>query len=235
VFELIHTDICGSFPNESSRGSKCFLTIIDDLSRFSRVCFLKQKSDTSITVHAFFNHFERQFGNKINQIHSDSGREYISNKSKDFSSMTRIIHELPPPYLPESNGIVEHFNQIINAIVHLMTISTPDFPSLWAEADNMGTYLTNRLLHKHLPSSTTHFERFHTKRPTISSLKWFESKCYIHIRVEKCFSRSNYLRRPREARLVGYTSSPKVYRGFIFEDEYVFTTQDLTFWKKTSP
>jgi hypothetical protein len=35
VFELIHTDICRPFPNESYGDSKYFLTVIDDFSRFS--------------------------------------------------------------------------------------------------------------------------------------------------------------------------------------------------------
>jgi hypothetical protein len=116
-----------------------------------------------------------------------------------------------------------------------MTIAAPDFPCLWAEAVNMAAYLKNRLPHKHLPSSTTPFERFHGKRPTISHLKPFGSKCYVHIREEERSSRSKHLPRAREAIIVGYTSSPKVYQVFTLEDEYVFTTRDLTFPKKTSP
>jgi hypothetical protein len=34
VVELIHTDVCGPFPNESHGGSKYLLTVIDDFSRF---------------------------------------------------------------------------------------------------------------------------------------------------------------------------------------------------------
>jgi hypothetical protein len=116
-----------------------------------------------------------------------------------------------------------------------MTNAAPDFPSLWAEAVNMVAYLKNRLPHKHLPSSTTPFERFHGKRPTISPLKPFGSKCYVHIREEERSSGSKHLPRAREAIIVGYTSSPQVYRVFTLEDEYVFTTRDLTFPKKTSP
>jgi hypothetical protein len=41
VFELIYTDICGPFPNDSYGGSKYFLTVIDDFSRFSWVFYLK--------------------------------------------------------------------------------------------------------------------------------------------------------------------------------------------------
>jgi hypothetical protein len=183
----------------------------------------------------FFNHVERQFGKKIKRIRSDNGGEYISNELKDFFLTSGVIHELTPPYSPESNGIAERFNQIINTIARSMTIAAPDFPCLWADAVNMAAYLKNRLPHKHLPSSTTPFERFHGKRPTISHLKPFGSKCYVHIREEERSSGSKHLLRAREAIIVGYTSSSKVYRVFTLEDEYVFTTQDLTLPKKNSP
>jgi transposase InsO family protein len=235
VFELIHTDVCGPFPNESYGGSKYFLTVIDDFSPFSWVFFLKRKSGTSITLRVFYNHVERQFGKKIKRIRSDNGSEYISNELKNFFLTSGVIHELTPPYSPESNGIAERFNQTINTIARSMTIAPPDFPCLWAAAGNMAAYLKNKLPNKHLPSSTTPFERFHCKRPTISHLNPFGSKCYVHIREEERSSGSKHLARAREPIIVGYTSSPKVYRVFTLEAEYVFTTRDLTFPKKTSP
>jgi hypothetical protein len=83
--------------------------------------------------------------------------------------------------------------------------------------------------------STIPFERFYSKRPTISHLKPFESKCYVHIREEERSSGSRHHPRSREAIIVGYTSSPKVYRVFTLDDEYVLMTRDLTFSKITSP
>jgi hypothetical protein len=50
-------------------------------------------------------------------------------------------------------------------------------PACGAEAVNIAAYLKNRLPHKHLPSSTTPFERFNHKRPTISYSKLLGSKC----------------------------------------------------------
>jgi hypothetical protein len=96
----------------------------------------------------------------------------------------------------------------------------------------MAAYIKTRILNKHLPSSTTPFERFHDKRPTISCLKPFRSKGYLHIREEECSSGSKHLARAPKAIIVGYTSSPKFDRVLTLEDEYVFTTRDLTFPKR---
>jgi hypothetical protein len=69
---------------------------------------------------------------------------------------------------------VERFNQTINTIARSMTIAAPDFPCLWAEAVNMAAYLKTRLPHKHLPSSTTPFERFHGKDQQFHTLSRLE-------------------------------------------------------------
>jgi transposase InsO family protein len=174
-------------------------------------------------------------GKRLKRIHTDNSGEYISNELKDFVLTSRVIHELTPPYSPESNCIAERFNQTINTIACSMIIAVADLPCLWAEAVNMAAYLKTRLPHKHLPSSTMPFERFYRKKPIISHLKPFGSKCSVHIREEERSSRSKHLPPARVAINVGYTSSPKVYRVFTLEDEYVFMARDLTFAKITSP
>jgi hypothetical protein len=180
-------------------------------------------------------YFEIQFVKRINRIRTVNGGEYISNKFKDIFLTSGVIHKVTPPYSPESNGIAERFNHTINIIARSMSIAATDFPSLWAETINMAPYLKNRLPHKYLLSSRPAFERFHTKRPIISPLKRFGRKWFIHIREEEYFSRSKHLQHACEVIIVGYTSSPKIYRVFTFEDEYVFMTRDLIFQKKTSP
>jgi transposase InsO family protein len=199
------------FPNESYHCSEYFLTVIDDFSRFSWVFFLKQKSDTSITPPACFTHVERQFGKKIKRIRTDKGSKYINNELKDLILTSRVIHELTPPYSPESDGIGNSVNYTINPIARSMTIAAPDFPCLSAEAVNMAAYLKTRVPHKHITSSTTPFECFHAKRPTILHLKPFRSKCYVHIGEEEGSCRSKHLSHAHEAIVVGGTSSPKVY------------------------
>jgi hypothetical protein len=116
-----------------------------------------------------------------------------------------------------------------------MTIAAPDFPCQGAEAVNMAADLKNRLLQTHLASSTTPFKCFFSKRPTISYLKPYESKCYDYIQEEERQSGSKHLPRAHEAIIVCPTSSPQVYQVFTFDNEYVVTTWDLIFLKNTSP
>jgi hypothetical protein len=109
-----------------------------------------------------------------------------------------------------------------------MTIAAPDFLYLWAEAINMAADLNNRLPKKDLRSSIIPFEHFHGKRPTLSHLTPFGRKCVVHMREAGCSSRSKHLPHAGSSIIFGYTSSPKVYRVFTLDDEYVFTTRNLT-------
>jgi hypothetical protein len=102
VFESIHTDVCRPVPNESYGGSRYFLTIIEDFSRFYWVFFLKCKSDTPISLRAIFNYVERQFGKTIDEICHNHSSDYIRNEFNDFFIMSGVIEELTLPDSPES-------------------------------------------------------------------------------------------------------------------------------------
>ena len=45
ALELIHTDLCGPMQVASVGGSRYLLSFIDDYSRYSVICLLKQKSE----------------------------------------------------------------------------------------------------------------------------------------------------------------------------------------------
>jgi hypothetical protein len=81
-------------------------------------------------------------------------------------------------------------------------------PLTWLPISRIGFHINN------LPSSTTLFEHFPSKRPTISYLKPFGRKYYVHIREEEHCSGSKHLLHAREAIIVAYSSSPKVNQVF---------------------
>ena len=46
ILELIHTDICGTFPMAAWNGQQYFMTFIDDFSRYTYIYLLHEKSQS---------------------------------------------------------------------------------------------------------------------------------------------------------------------------------------------
>ena len=59
---------------------------------------------------------------KIKRIGSDRGGEYVL--FNDFCVKEGIIHEVTPPYSPESNGVVKRKNRTLKEMMNVMLISS---------------------------------------------------------------------------------------------------------------
>ena len=86
--------------------------------------------------------------------------------------------------------------------------------SLWAEAFNWAVYLKNRLPHSALNGKTP-YEALYNQLPSISHLRPFGTRCYVHIPEEKRVAGSKLEPRAEEGRLVGYTGTPSLFRVYI--------------------
>ena len=78
LLELIHSDICGPMKTESLGKARCFVTFIDD---FSRWCVIKTVRNKNKVFQVFkeFNFFvKKQTGSNIKSIQTDNGREYVN-------------------------------------------------------------------------------------------------------------------------------------------------------------
>ena len=105
LFELIHSDL-GDLKQTMTRGGKKFyVTFIDDYSRFARIYLLRSKDEAFDMFLSYKAEVENQLDRKIKRIRSDRGGEYIP--LNDYCEKEGIIHEVTPPYSPESNGVAE--------------------------------------------------------------------------------------------------------------------------------
>jgi len=74
---LIHVDVWGLYSLSSIHGHKYFLTIVDDYSRYTWVCPLKQKSKVVKILENFVVFIRTQFETAIKVIRSDNGTEFF--------------------------------------------------------------------------------------------------------------------------------------------------------------
>ena len=76
VLELIHTDICGSFPIASWNGQQYFITFIDNFSRYGYLYLIHDKSQALDVFKSLKAEVELQLGKKIKVIKTYRGDEY---------------------------------------------------------------------------------------------------------------------------------------------------------------
>ena len=75
--ELVHTNLWGPFPVASLRGSRYYITFINDSNRKVWVYFLKNKSDVFETFKKWKTMVEIETGLKVKCLRSDNRGEYI--------------------------------------------------------------------------------------------------------------------------------------------------------------
>jgi hypothetical protein len=95
--ELLHMDLFGPVAYLSIGGSKYGLVIVDDFSRFTRLFFLQDKSETQGTLKCFLRRAQNEFELKVKKIRSNNGSEFkwkniLRRKTSSMSSSLPIHH-----------------------------------------------------------------------------------------------------------------------------------------------
>jgi transposase InsO family protein len=181
LLELLHMDLFSLIAYISIGGSKYYLVIVDDYSRFTWVFFLQEKSQTQETLKRFLRWAQNEFGLRIKKIRSDNGTEFKNSQIEGFIEEEGIKHELSSPYTPQQNGVVERKNRTLLDMARTMLdeYKTPD--RFWVEAINTPCYSINRLyLHRILKK--TSYKLLTGKKPNVSYFRVFGSKCFILIK-----------------------------------------------------
>jgi hypothetical protein len=141
---LIHTDLGDLKQTMSRGGNKYYITFIDDFSRFTKVYLLKHKDEAFDKFLLYKAEVENQLSRKIKRVRSDRGGEYIS--FNDFCEKEGIIHEVTPPYSPESNGVAERKNRTLKEMMNAMLVSSSAPNNLWGEALLTACFVQNRIM-----------------------------------------------------------------------------------------
>jgi transposase InsO family protein len=167
-------DLFGPIAYISIGGSKYYLVIVDDYSRFTWVFFLQEKLETQETLKGFLRRAQNEFGLRIKKIRIDNGTEFKNSQIEDFLEDEGIKHEFSSPYTPQQNGVVERKNRTLLDMARTMIdeYNTPD--RFWAEVINTACYSINWLyLHRILKK--THMNSSLVKSPMFHILESLEA------------------------------------------------------------
>nr|XP_028952569.1 uncharacterized protein LOC114822412 [Malus domestica] len=126
-FHKIHTDVWGPSPVVSVEGFRCYVSFVDEATRFVEVFPLMNNSEVFGTFVRFCAYVDNQFNTKIKVLQSDGDGEFLSNTFKDYLATYGILHFIPGSYTPQQNGLVErkHRHIVENAITMLNVAKLP--------------------------------------------------------------------------------------------------------------
>lgn len=211
VIQTLHMDVCGPMSPAAWDGSRYFLTIIDDKSRYVKVFLLRNKSEAAKNIIEFVAYAEtHHFGYRVCNVRSDNGGEFTSAALEEFFRNKGIVHQLTVPYTPQQNGVAERMNRTLlekaKAILH-----RPSLPKyLWNEAIQTAAYV-----HNILPSKTHNsipYKLWTGNKPIYSHLKVFGCSAVVTIPSGlRTKLASNVFR----GIMVGYGETRKAYRIFV--------------------
>jgi hypothetical protein len=192
----------------SINGSKFFLTIMDDCTRFIWVHLMQHKSQTTSIIQSFSNMVQTQFKTKIKCIRLDTGLEF---HMKDFFSTQGIIHQLSCVETPQQNAIVESKHQHLLNVARSLRFQSHLPLQFWADCILSAAHIINRIPTP-LISNKSSCQLLFSKIPSYSHLKVFGCLAYV-----STLSRNRTKFDPRVAPCI-FIGYPYGMKGFKFDN-----------------
>ncbi|PNY15185.1 putative LRR receptor-like protein kinase, partial [Trifolium pratense] len=125
-------------------------------------------------------------------------------------SLGGIQHEFSAPITPQQNGVVERKNITLQESARVM-LHAKNLPHhFWAEAMSTSCYIHNYVTLR-TGTSTTLYELWKGRRPTVKHFHLFGSKCYILANKEP---RRKLDPKSEEGIFLGYSTNSRAYRVY---------------------
>ncbi|KAK2429756.1 putative mitochondrial protein [Trifolium repens] len=223
VLELLHMDLMGPMQVESLGGKRYAFVVVDDYSRYTWVNFVREKSDTFDVFKELCIQLQREKGSNVVRIRSDHGREFENSKFNEFCSTEGIKHEYSSPITPQQNGVVERKNRTIQESARVMLHAKSIPYHFWAEAMNTACYIHNRVTLRKGTSSTL-YELWKERKPTVKHFHVFGSKCYILADREP---RRKLDPKSDEGIFLGYSTNSRAYRVYNSKTQVVMESVNV--------
>jgi transposase InsO family protein len=169
--EIVHTDLVGRATTKGLKGEKYFMLLVDDYTRMTAVCFLKNK------LEAFENfNIYNEMDSKIKCLRYDNGGEFTSKEFMDYYNSHGIKSQFSIARTPEQNGVVERKNRTIQEMARTMLIDTKLTDIFWTHAVHTKFHIQNRVMLRNNIDKTP-YELWKGRPSNVKHFRFFGSKC----------------------------------------------------------
>lgn len=143
--ELVHSDLLGPAPAISLHGYIYYISFIDDMSRYTWIFPLLNKSYARSVITKFMPYVANLLDNRVKIFRSDRGGEFVNRSLSSFFDAWGLSHQKSCPYTPEQNDVAERKHlHIVQTALSLISKSSVRL-KFWYYAFSTTVFLTNRM------------------------------------------------------------------------------------------
>lgn len=181
---VLHTDI-NEFNTRSIGGSRYAIVFVCEATRYKRVYFMPDMTAGEVrkAILKCINDQYLDLGYFPRRIHSDKGRNYLSNEVQTLLREKHISWSDSSAYNHEQNGLAEKTHLDLTNMTNALLNANKMPKRVWSVAMSHAVYLNNRLYHSSI--KTTPYEAYTGSKPDLSNLREFGSKILVHIPKHK--------------------------------------------------
>ena len=142
----MHTDLVGPTTTKGLKGEKYFMLLVDDYTRMTTVCFLKNKSEAFENFKIYKEMVENEMDSKIKCLRSNNGGELTSKELMDYCRNDGIKRKFSIARTPQQNGVVERKNRTVQEMAQTMIMDSKLTYIFWTRVVHTTVHIQNRVM-----------------------------------------------------------------------------------------